>query len=424
MKRWITKEELGASPEITEEEALAAQDFCVQRTVENLPAFTMAFPGAASKDLFYQPGPNLGWTTGFWTGLIWLSYEAQKDPAKKAALLSAGKTQVEDFLRRIRNKEDVDHHDMGFLYTPSCAAAWKLLSLDDAKEAAVLAADQLLTRYQPVGKFLQAWGAMGAPENYRFIVDCLLNVPLLFFAASVTGDPKYRDTALSHIRTAMANVIRKDGSCWHTVFMNPKTGRFDHGATCQGYRDGSAWARGQAWAIYGSALAYRQTKDDAYREAFYHVTSYFLSHLPKDLIPYWDLTFGDGDGYPLDPSIHGEAPFTEDAGTNASGGIFQPRDASSAAIAVCGMLEMSRHTAPPEAAAMVHTAKILLKACIACLAAEDTATNGLLLHSTYSHKSPYNTCTPEGTEECVIWGDYFLLEALTRLNNPDWCVYW
>lgn len=425
MKRWITEKELEDSPAITEDEALAARAFCVQRTQENLPAFAAAFPGAASRDLYYQPGPNLGWTTGFWTGLVWLSYEAEEDPKRKAALLQAGKAQAADFLRRIENREDVDHHDMGFLYTPSCVAAWRLLSDDDAKLAAILAANQLLARYQPVGQFLQAWGEMGAPENYRFIVDCLLNVPLLFWASSVTEDPKYREVALSHIHTALANVIREDGSTWHTVFMNPKTGEFDHGATCQGYRDGSAWARGQAWAVYGTALAFRETKEETYLSAFRKVTSYFLSHLPKDLIPYWDLSFGDGDGYALDPSIHGEAPFERSAGTNENGGIFQPRDASSAAIAVCGMLEMSRYLAQDEAASLVLTAKRLLKACTdTCLARPDTPTNGLLLHSTYSHRSPFNTCTPEGTEECVIWGDYFLLEALTRVTNPDWCVYW
>lgn len=95
------------------------------------------------------------------------------------------------------------------------------------------------------------------PENYRLIIDCLLNLPLLYWASEETGDPKYRDIAEKHIHTAVANVIREDHSTWHTFFFDMKTGAPDHGATCQGYRDGSAWARGQAWGIYGMALAYQ-----------------------------------------------------------------------------------------------------------------------------------------------------------------------
>lgn len=425
MNRWIRESDLRSYPAITASTAEAALTFCTRQTEQNLGEFTDAFPAAASRNRFYQPGENIGWTTGFWTGELWLSYEAEKDPGRKALLRRAAEKQVESFLARIEQKKDVDHHDMGFLYTPSCVAAWRLTGNQDARKAAILAADQLCRRFQPVGKFLQAWGEMGAPENYRFIVDCLLNLPLLYWASQETGNPKYRDIAQQHIHTAMANVIREDGSTWHTVFMNPETGAFDHGATCQGYRDGSAWARGQAWAVYGTAMAYRYTKEKSYQEHFKKVTSYFLSHLPKDLVPYWDLTFGDGDGYPLSPDIYGDAPFEERAGQNENGGTFQPRDSSSAVIACCGMLEMSRYLDEEDAGYYRSTAAKLLEAVVrSCLVPDPKISNGLLLHGTYSHKSPYNTCHPEGTEECVIWGDYYLMEALTRFLRPDWVVYW
>ena len=122
---------------------------------------------------------------------------------------------------------------------------------------------------------------MDAPENYRLIIDCLLNLPLLYWASDETGDPKYRDIAEKHIHTAVANVIREDYSTWHTFFFDMKTGAPDHGATCQGYRDGSAWARGQAWGVYGMALAYRYTGRKEYIDLFRHVTEYFLEHLPR-----------------------------------------------------------------------------------------------------------------------------------------------
>ena len=114
----------------------------------------------------------MDWTTGFWTGEIWLSYEdTGKDIYKKA-----GEIQIDSFLNRIENKIEVDHHDMGFLYSPSCVAGYKLTGNETGRKAAILAADQLIRRFHPVGNFIQAWGAMDAPENYRLIIACLLNL--------------------------------------------------------------------------------------------------------------------------------------------------------------------------------------------------------------------------------------------------------
>ena len=212
------------------------------------------------------------------------------------------------------------HLDVYKRQSPSCVAGYKLTGNETGRKAAILAADQLIRRFHPVGNFIQAWGAMDAPENYRLIIDCLLNLPLLYWASEETGDPKYRDIAEKHIHTAVANVIREDHSTWHTFFFDMKTGAPDHGATCQGYRDGSAWARGQAWGIYGMALAYKYTEREEYIQKFRDVTDFFLAHLPKDMVPFWDLEFTDGDD--------------------------QPRDSSSASIAVCGMLEMAKYLKP------------------------------------------------------------------------------
>lgn len=228
--------------------------------------------------------------------------------------------------------------------------------------------------------------------------DCLLNLPLLYWASEETGDNKYRDIAEKHIHTAVANVIREDYSTWHTFFFNMETGAPDHGATCQGYRDGSAWARGQAWGVYGLALAYKYTGRKEYIELFRKVTEYFLEHLPKDLVPYWDLEFTDGDD--------------------------QPRDSSSASIAACGMLEMSKYLETEEAEYYKGLAAKLMKSVYDNYAVKDFETsNGLVLHSTYSNHSPYNTCDHKGVDECNAWGDYFYMEALTRMHKK-WELYW
>lgn len=381
-------------PGITEKETAEALDFCCRQILHVLPEFTDKFQQAYSENGFYPPVENTDWTTGFWTGEIWLAWEHSRDPRLK----QAGEVQVHDFLERINKKIAVDHHDMGFLYSPSCVAAYKLTGNKEGREAALKAADQLISRYHPVGEFIQAWGPMNAPENYRLIIDCLLNLPLLYWASDETGEDKYREIAEKHIHTAVANVIREDYSTWHTFFFDMETGAPDHGATCQGYRDGSAWARGQAWGVYGLALAYKYTGRKEYIDLFRHVTEYFLTHLPKDLVPYWDLEFTDGDD--------------------------QPRDSSSASIAVCGMLEMSKYLEAEEAEHYRQIASRIMKSLYDNYAVKNMETsNGLVLHSTYSNHSPYNTCNHCGVDECNAWGDYFYMEALTRMNR-EWALYW
>ena len=150
--------------------------------------------------------------------------------------------------------------------------------------------------------------------------------------------------------------------------------------------------------IYGMALAYKYTEREEYIQKFRDVTDFFLAHLPKDMVPFWDLEFTDGDD--------------------------QPRDSSSASIAACGMLEMAKYLKPDEAEAYRATAKRLMKALYDGYAVKDPKeSNGLVLHSTYSNHSPYNTCNHYGVDECNIWGDYFYMEALMRLKK-DWNPYW
>lgn len=371
-----------------------AYDRAAELILKATDEFTEKFPDSASVNNFYQPVINYEWTPGFWTGEVWLAWEKLKDEKLKRT----AEIEVDDFLRRIREKDGVNHHDMGFLYCPSCVAAWKLTGNEKGRQAALMAADNLMGRFHEKGQFFQAWGELGAPNNYRLIIDCLLNMPLLFWAGEETGDPRYAEKARAHIRTAMKNIIREDNSTYHTFFFDPETGEPLRGVTHQGYRDGSAWARGQAWGIYGSALAYKFLREDDYVDIFRRVTDYFLDHLPKDKIPYWDFDFTDGSN--------------------------EPRDSSASAIAVCGMLEMSKYLPEDQAAWYTQKAEELTEALIReCAVTDPTVSNGLLLHGTYAKSSPYNTCADNGVDECVAWGDYFYMEALTRFLK-DWEPYW
>lgn len=381
-------------PEITVGEVQSALDFAVSQVRRNLPQFTHICQNHSSVNSFYPTCDNNQWTCGFWPGEIWLAYELTGD----SAFSDAGNVLVESFSNRINRKIEVDHHDMGFLYTPSCVSSYRLTGNEKARKAALDAADQLISRFHEVGEFLQAWGTLGAEDNYRYIIDCLLNLPLLYWAGEQAKNEKYLDIARRHTATCLRYSIREDGSTFHTVFMSPATGKMVRGATCQGYKDDSDWARGQAWAVYGTALSYKYTGEPSYLDAFRRVLSFYLSRVPDDLIPYWDMIFTTGS--------------------------IEPRDSSSASIVACGLLEMSEHIAPDEAAVYKAIAKQIMKSLVDNYSVKDhVLSNGLVLHATYSKKSPYNTCTPEGVDECVSWGDYFYMEALTRLYT-DWNPYW
>ncbi|MCQ1061163.1 glycoside hydrolase family 88 protein [Photobacterium sp. ZSDE20] len=360
----------------------------------NLTTFTHASQMHSSVKNQYQACKNDHWTSGFWPGTIWLAYENSLDDVFKDSNL----IQIQSFHQRIINKVEIDHHDLGFLYSPSCVSAWKLTKNEQGRESAILAADALIARYQSKGGFIQAWGAMNQLENYRFIIDCLMNVPLLYWASEETGDDKYRQIASVHSRTTLENIIREDGSTYHTFFMEPESGKPLRGSACQGFSDDSAWARGQAWGIYGFALAYKHEKDKEYLKAFERVAEYFFHHLPDDLVPYWDLNFNNGSN--------------------------EPRDTSSASIAACGLLEMADLVDNEKAALYRSIAKKLIYSIYNSYAVKNIdQSNGLVLHGTYSKKTPFNTCDEEGVDECVSWGDYFYMEALTRLNK-DWDSYW
>lgn len=167
MEKWLTIQQIEQYPEINEQQQKEAMAQCIAQVKHNLPAFETHFPAANSENNFYTPGINTDWTSGFWTGEVWLAYENALEEEDRRLFKEAGDKQVDSFLERIRIKHYVDHHDLGFLYTPSCVSAYKLTGSEKAKEAALMAADQLMTRYRPKGKYIQAWGPMDTPEIGR-----------------------------------------------------------------------------------------------------------------------------------------------------------------------------------------------------------------------------------------------------------------
>lgn len=375
---------------ITREEVEVAIEKCIAIIEKNIEKFGDEYPTPATFNNKYKVIENIEWTNGFWTGMLWLAYEYTKD--EKFRVLAD--KQVSSYKNRIENKIEVDHHDMGFLYSLSCVAAHKLTGSEEGKEAAIMAADQLIGRYQETGKFIQAWGELGAKDNYRLIIDCLLNIPLLYWAHNETGEQKYYDIAYNHYITSLNNVVRDDASAFHTFYFDNETGEPLRGVTRQGYSDDSSWARGQAWGVYGLPLNYRYTKDEKCFSLYKGVTNYFLNRLPNDNVCFWDLIFNDGDDH--------------------------SRDSSAAAIAVCGMHEMAKYL--PETDEDKDTYKYAMHTILKSLIDNySTSTKDdvdtLLLHGVYSWHSG------KGVDEGNIWGDYFYLEALIRFHK-DWELYW
>ncbi len=345
------------------------------------------FPSHASENNVYQPVNNTtGWNTGFWCGILWLAYEVSGDEKYRTMAESL----LPSFYQRIDEKLAVDTHDLGFIFVPSCVAAYKLTGNERAKEAALKAADHLMTRYHANGGYIQAWGKVG--DQLRLIVDCMNNLPLLYWASEVTGDDKYYQAAQTHARTTFEYIVREDASTYHTFFFHPD-GSPDRGTTHQGAHDESCWARGQAWLISGLPITYKYVKDDSFTPLFCKVANYFLNHLPEDYVPFWDLIFTDGDD--------------------------EPRDSSSGAIAACGILQMLPQLSDAELKDFYTAAvdKIMYSLYENYSTKDMPESNGILVHAVYS--KPRNN----GVDECNIWGCYYYMEALVRMYKGT-KAYW
>lgn len=342
------------------------------------------FPSTHSESNVYPAMKNeAGWQQGFYSGMLWLAYELSGEERYR----TKADALIESFYVRIKEKLGVNHHDMGFLYMPSCVAAYKLTGNEHAKEAALMAAEQLVSRYHEKAGFIQAWGQMGAEESMRLIVDCMNNIPLLYWASEETGDRRYWEVAEKHAWKTVKHAIREDGSTYHTYYFDA-CGNPLRGATHQGAHNDSTWARGQAWLVSGLPLTYKRLKDSAFLEYFEQVTNCFINKLPENYVPYWDMIFTDGDE--------------------------EPRDSSAAAIVACGILQMLPLLTEDNPLKELYGGaadKLMYSLYKNCSTRNVPESNGLLLHATYHKRAGL------GVDECNLWGCYYYMEALARMSK-------
>lgn len=374
--------------ELTPEKLQSALSAALQRIDRGIERFGgKTFPAAATgAGYVYEATDNHGWTEGFWPGMLWLCHQLTGDEKYRVIAERC----VDSFAARMDNRINVDFHDMGFLYGLSCVMAYMLTGSEKARIYALKSADCLANRYQEKGRFIQAWGEMGAADNYRLIIDCYMNLPLLFWATGQTGISRYAEIANIHAKTAFETVFRADGTTFHTFFFDPKTGGRAGGVTAQGYSDDSCWARGQSWGIYGLPIYFGDSGDNSELPLWRQITNVFLNALPSDLVSYWDLIFGDGSG--------------------------QPRDTSAAAIAACGIMRAEKYLT--DKAVYDLAARAIICSLIDNYTTPQGAYSTALLSDGLYNRP--NSKAPEGT----VFGDYFYLEALAKLIKPDIKLFW
>ncbi|MEK4357751.1 glycoside hydrolase family 88 protein [Paenibacillus sp. FSL M7-1455] len=378
------------APRLTKKRCEEALSFILGQIDRNLETFIGTFPSEASTGNVYRQVGNTEWTPAFWTGMLWLAYETTGNEKYR----QAAEKQLSSYKQRIEERRYTNTHDLGFLYTLSCVSAYKLTGNEEAKQIALDAAELLYIRYLDQAGIIQAWGNLDDPrQRGRMIIDCLMNLPLLYWASEESGDRKFYDAAHSHVRMSAKYLIREDASSYHTYYMDAETGDPKYGKTAQGYSDDSCWSRGQAWGIYGFPLSYRYTGETELLDLTTKIANYFLNRLPEDFVCYWDLIFTEGP---------------------------EERDSSAAAIAVCGLLEAAAHlplTEPLKRKYENAALKILESLIENYMTTDVPESNGILLHAVYS--KPGNN----GVDECCIWGDYYMHEALVRVTR-DWKPYW
>ena len=289
----------------TRQWADAAWTQAAEKIAQVSAAIGPAFPHVASRGK-YDRAPAHWWTAGFWPGLLWLIYRETKE-ARLRTIAEQCEVQLDEVIW------DFDHlwHDVGFMWSLSSVARYKLTGAEDSRRRALLAASVLAARFNLRGRFIRAWN--GDRTGWA-IIDCLMNLPLLYWAGGCLKDPRFTYFAMEHADTVLRHFVRENGSCRHIVNFDPQTGEVVEVLAGQGYSAESSWARGAAWALYGLALSYRYTHEARYLEAAKRVAGHFLAHLPADGIPYWDFA----------------APITADT----------PRDSSAAACAASGLLEL------------------------------------------------------------------------------------
>ena len=387
MKTIISESKSSAKPhELKSKEPLQrAFDLCVRKTRGNIKRLADDPKSAALavdgnyftfNEGFYEIG---NWTSSFFTGMALIAWrETEDEYFLKQVLRLAPHYREKVFTRHLDT-----HHDLGFLYSLYSVALYKLTGDKEHCKVGLRAAEVLSQRFNEKGNFIRAWGHMNTTEQDNMaIIDCLMNLPLLYWASNETGDKKYHDIAVKHADVTLKNFVRADGSVYHAYRFDLKTGKPLGGDTYGGWAVESHWARGTAWAIYGFALSYGYTRDQKYLDASLRLARKFIASLDEEIVPLWDFR--------LPPS-----------------GQKFIRDASAASVAVCGFQELLKYK-PDDGQVAGAAQQLLSRLCSGDYLNCDDACPGMLKNGQVGDGNG------GARNAYTSWGDYYLMEALAR----------
>lgn len=333
--------------------------------------------------------PDLGeesinwWTNGFWGGIMWQMFHAcGQEKYEKEAI------RVEEKLEKaFANYSKLDH-DVGFMWLHTSVARYRITGNENAKERGLRMAGVLASRFSLKGEYICAWNP---PAKSGMIIDCLMNLPLLFWAEKESGIHRYGDIARAHLHTAMRYLIREDGSCNHIAEFDEETGELSALPGGQGYGEGSSWSRGQAWAIYGLSLAYGQTKEQQCLDYAKKVAHYFIANVAMtDYVSLIDFRA------PSDPVYY---------------------DTTAAACAACGLLELAKWVTDYEKNLYEEAAYRILEALTKRFCDFHPETDGILQAGSGRYHRESDREVP------IIYGDYFLLELVLRFQDKDFLIW-
>lgn len=324
------------------------------------------------------------WCSGFFPGELWYLYEYTKDPElKRYAELYTDRLEKVQYVKT--------NHDVGFMLYCSYGNGYRLTGNERYKEILVQGARSLITRYNPNVQAIRSWG--NGPTPYLVIIDNMMNLELLTWAGRTIGDSTFTNIAIRHADTTLKNHFRSDYSSYHVLTYDTLSGVAIRKQTRQGYADESAWARGQAWGLYGYTMMARETGNDIYLQQAKHIADFLMNHprMPEDKIPYWDFDVP-------------EIPNT-------------PRDASSASIMASALIELSQLDKSSDASSYLAYAEEQLRSLTSpeYLADKGTNCNFILKHSTGYFKANSEVDVP------LTYADYYYVEALMRLREIYKC---
>jgi unsaturated chondroitin disaccharide hydrolase len=329
------------------------------------------------------PNGKLVWTSGFYPGILWYAYDVTGNEKWKTEAIK--RTEVfEDF------KNITEHHDIGFMMFPAYGNGYEIGGKTEYKDILLTSAASLASRFNPKVGTIRSWSNKMHPrwQQHITIIDNMLNLELLFWAAKNGGDQKYYDIAVTHAETTMENHFRDDLTSWHVIEYDSINGDVLNRHTKQGYADDSRWSRGQAWGVYGYTMMYKETKDKKFLDFAQKITDKYLSLLPEDMVPAWDFDVQS------DPK--------------------EEKDASAAAVVASALLDLSTMVESEADQKRYYNAALKM---LKSLGSENYSAVGkadsFLLHSTGAKSLGHEI------DVALIYADYYYIEALSRLKKLE-----